>query len=466
MVPSSTSYVYISKPSSLLRIVQHLQQYPRLAIDLETYCRPEYRQQVPREFWALDPHSGGISLLTVCGDDTVPYVIDILRLENTADLTPLVELLKTREYLVAHNAKFEIKHLYQQFGHWFENFRCTEVMATLIGNASGSKYGRSRGYSLAALLRDWFNLSIEGKGVEQVSDWLPRPEGRKSEEWERKLAYAAADVRYLLPLHDCLYAVLTQPLPDPKTVANTPPCALGYAQGNVFELEMQMLVVSAQIEYWGLPCNFKLFEEFEQIITDPIYGGGEMIRVASEILEELGFKGIPSPYHDYCLPYPEQLRQLNNPKQLQKLIEKYVNSRLQESSFHLENAQRTTIQRLVEVAKAYAQAEDEEVKVQYIDDEERAAFEFILELAKESLEDTCELAAKILEYKKLQKQAGMKLSGYIHPLTGCIHSSFRQSYAATGRSASSNPNAQNINNRLRVPIELTAEKLRNSAARF
>ncbi|MFQ5483587.1 MAG: DNA polymerase, partial [Nitrospinaceae bacterium] len=53
----------------------------------------------------------------------------------------------------------------------------------------------------------------------------------------------------------------------------------------------------------------------------------------------------------------------------------------------------------------------------------------------------------MLEYRELTKLKSTyldQLTGCIHPLTGKIHTSFRQTQAATGRLASDNPNLQNI----------------------
>jgi DNA polymerase-1 len=53
----------------------------------------------------------------------------------------------------------------------------------------------------------------------------------------------------------------------------------------------------------------------------------------------------------------------------------------------------------------------------------------------------------LLEYRELTKLKSTyldQLGGFVHPRTGKIHTSFRQTQAATGRLASDNPNLQNI----------------------
>ncbi len=53
----------------------------------------------------------------------------------------------------------------------------------------------------------------------------------------------------------------------------------------------------------------------------------------------------------------------------------------------------------------------------------------------------------LLEYRQVSKLRGTyvaALPGYVHPETGCIHTSFHQAVASTGRLSSSDPNLQNI----------------------
>lgn len=57
------------------------------------------------------------------------------------------------------------------------------------------------------------------------------------------------------------------------------------------------------------------------------------------------------------------------------------------------------------------------------------------------------IAAKVLEYRSLQKLKGTYIEALpklLHPATGKLHTSFNQSITATGRLSSSNPNLQNI----------------------
>src|SRR5256714_7964352 len=58
-----------------------------------------------------------------------------------------------------------------------------------------------------------------------------------------------------------------------------------------------------------------------------------------------------------------------------------------------------------------------------------------------------EVPRLLIEYRELSKLKSTyvdALPGFIHPLTGRIHTSFNQTGAATGRLSSSDPNLQNI----------------------
>ncbi len=64
-----------------------------------------------------------------------------------------------------------------------------------------------------------------------------------------------------------------------------------------------------------------------------------------------------------------------------------------------------------------------------------------------SLAEEHPLPAKLLEYRQLSKLLSTyveSLPKLVHPQTGCVHTSYQQAVAATGRLSSTNPNLQNI----------------------
>jgi len=77
----------------------------------------------------------------------------------------------------------------------------------------------------------------------------------------------------------------------------------------------------------------------------------------------------------------------------------------------------------------------------------------------EALAPEHEIVRKVLEYRQLTKLKGTyvdALPALIHPDTGRIHTSFRQTGAATGRLSSSDPNLQNIPVKTQLGREIRA----------
>jgi DNA polymerase I-like protein with 3'-5' exonuclease and polymerase domains len=70
-----------------------------------------------------------------------------------------------------------------------------------------------------------------------------------------------------------------------------------------------------------------------------------------------------------------------------------------------------------------------------------------------------------MKYKRLEKQRSMMLSQYVNPVTGCIHSGMDQLGAATGRTSSSKPNAQQVSGRVKVLVSRPMDNLFPSSAK-
>ncbi len=112
-----------------------------------------------------------------------------------AEMTPLVELLQDTSVLkVLHACGEDLEVFQNAFGCTPFPMVDTQIMAAFLG------YGLSTGF--AALVQD--QLQVELDKSESRTDWLARPLS------EKQLAYAAADVFYLLPMYEQLVARVTQ----------------------------------------------------------------------------------------------------------------------------------------------------------------------------------------------------------------------------------------------------------------
>lgn len=462
---SKTEYFYCYRLEDYKTLLSELRESElcrAIGLDIETYTLLEYRGKF--KDGALDPHTGSISVVTIAAKTSIPIVFDLIALEKqNYDPMLLHDFIESREYVIAHRAQFEIKWLGHYFNKpFFKNFRCTMVLSNILANATGSKFGKAVGHSLKDLVRDMFNVVLKGKGEEQITDWMPRPESILSKNtvdfqndpaavsWKSKLDYAVGDVLYLIPIHDQLMPALCNPLPPSPILGgdtlNLNDEEYGLGQKEVVELEMEMLRVSATIEYNGLPTN-NLIQSFQRSIYDEVDNCGELINVMAELCEDFGLDYYEDYLSDsYIIPEKSE-KILNNPIKLKELLK---------STFKLENldsAQTATIVRLLDLLDQANKLESVN-DLEFCSEDEEQLYTGIRELENSVIVKTSEIAQKLIKYKTLKKVHGMNLAKYVNPVTKCVHSNFSQCWAATGRSASSNPNQQNIPGRCYVYIQI------------
>jgi hypothetical protein len=441
-------FVYLKEPEEYLRALSYLEPEPDPACDVETHVLQKWRG---RGGSALDPHTGRISLLTLKGRGTVPHIFDILELERRDyDRRPMYEYLRSRKKLLLFQSQFDLKFLFRHYGVFLRNAWDVRLMAKLIGNATGSKYARQMGHTLADVSRDWLDVHVFGKGSEQVSDWYPRPLTQE------KLQYAASDVMYLHDLHDMMLPVIINPLPvSPLNPNGADDKNYGLGMARTLDLEMKMCSVAAEMEYNGLPVSAALLEDIQRAIKDEETLSGRLYEVASELCEILGLPTEPCLWTEDRIPSDAAFKTLNNPVKLKILIN-------QHTRLNLDSSQTQLLTRLLDLL---AQIE-EKGEPDFVDDDEQAVYGTIANIEESvalAMSKTCSL---IVEYKKLQKLYSMDLRSYVNPCTGCIHSHLDMLGAATGRSSGSNPNPQNISARTYIEIERPFNDLFPSSANY
>jgi len=457
---SKDEFVYVTERDEYCLFVDHLESFEELAGDSETYTLPQYRHLKGAS--ALDPHTGRISVLTLQGRDDVPIVFDILLLERNGYNPQLMhDLLVSRKKLIFHNAQFDGKFLKRHYGIVPSNLWCTRLMAKLITNATGSKYGKLCGHTLADLCRDYLGINLVGKGAEQTTDWYARPDftNRESEGYKYwvfdKLKYAANDVKYLFDLHDLFLKVIYDPLPYSPILADGVEGSHGLGMSATLPLEMKMAVVAAEMEYNGLPASREIFDQIQKSIQDPSTGEGALTTVASKLCVKFGLDTEPSFWGDTKLPTQRSYKALNNPQILKELINKQV-------GLELDNSQTQVLERFIDLTEEIAK----EGATEFVDQDEEELYRQILDYSECEAVQASELAKLVIEYKQLRKLYSMDLRSHINPLTGCIHSRLDVLGAATGRSSSSGPNLQNVSARTYVEIEREREKLFPSSANY
>lgn len=455
---SNYEFNYICTIDAYVAALGALKFSPELAADTETYCLPEWEGKGGS---ALDPHTGRISVLILKGKKTVPYVFDILWLQSLGcDFTGLKDLMLSRKYLLWHNARFDLKFLYSTFGFMPENIRDTLIYSKLLGNATGSKAAQVLGHGYADLCREYLNVHIAGKKEEQTSTWyLDLPSRNlENEWWLKKIEYAANDVNYLFQLEKIMRPALVNSLPDsPLTHSSNQSPRWGLDMQKVLEIELQYVVIAAEIEYRGIGVSRPTLEAYQEGVSQ------EVKRLGAQLCVDLE---IETPIQDWSgelVPTAATLKRLRSSSGLLDAVHKALNLK------KIDNTQKATLTRLLDIIdKLYAMDNSEDkdgatvskdnLDQILIDEEEFNLFSELKLFELGSLKELCPIIHRIVEFKKYVKQEGMNLLKYINPATGRIHYTLTTIGAATNRSSCSSPNLQQVTGRVSVPMEMPLDQ--------
>jgi DNA polymerase I-like protein with 3'-5' exonuclease and polymerase domains len=451
-------FYYIDTKEKWNETYKALYGKPRLAADEETSVKDEWRG---KNVTALNVHVSQIEITTLKPDDDHPYVIDHRILWEKYGLVPdLISLLSSVGYVVGANFSFDLKALYHLYGVWVTNCRDIIVMAQMISNATGSKFGAAHGHSLYDLCRDWMNVHLEGKGEKlQGSDWgLPLSHRTlDNNHWNDKVTYAANDTEYLLPIHDQMYLVLCNPLPrTPLIPDGTDDEDFGLGMEEAFDLEMQVIPVTAQIEYNGIPASKQMLSNLQRGVED------QLEQLAYELSEyfELPMEAGLDIFDDSLYASEYAKKQLNNPVSLLEMIHHKL------SLGNLDNTQTSVLERTLEIIdKVYSErfstdSEDQEraASIEVVNDDEEDLYRQLETYEKSMIFESTPILKKIIRYRRLKKLEGMDLKKYINPATGHIHSSISQVGTSTYRFSSRSPNVQQVPGNEKLPVEIEVDE--------
>ncbi|MDJ0986727.1 MAG: HRDC domain-containing protein [Desulfobacterales bacterium] len=159
-------HLNIATYSELERFANRLAKQRIIGVDLEADSMYHFREKV--------------CLIQIATSHTTA-VIDPLQLDN---LTVLKPVFKRRDILkVFHGADYDIRSLYRDFKININNLFDTELACRFLG---------FKETGLEAVLKKRYNVRLDKKY--QRKDWSKRPLPQEM------IAYAAKDVRYLIPL--------------------------------------------------------------------------------------------------------------------------------------------------------------------------------------------------------------------------------------------------------------------------
>ena len=435
-------FIYITELPELKKLQIDLKEDVELAFDTETYVLDKWVGIVEK---ALDPFTSRVALIILQGRNSLPYCIDVIELNKVwseEDIQEFFSFLKSKEKLMAYNAKFDLKMIRATFGVILENFWDILIMVKLLTNATGSKFSNKCGASLEDVCRDYLNVKISGKGKEQISRWAVRPYSNEEsaiKTWVDKLKYGSCDTKYLFELNDKLLPVLTNPLPKTvfykNGVRGLKREDYGLNMGEVLKLEQQSIVPIAEMEWNGLPIAKKAAEKFYNNVWNSKSSQNELNRVGGELCKLLSLDyNLCSPIDsNYQIPIKHSV--LRNPVNLKAKISKATD-------LDLDNVQKSQISRLLDIfqeLEKYKEAQESDTETQEISwssEEEYERWQELEDLARGDLKEYSKLFSLILKYKELDKVNGMSLLSYINPETGRIHCNFSQLGASTSRLSS------------------------------
>jgi ribonuclease D len=160
------SFLIIDSTSKLEKFADRLNKQKIIGVDLEADSMYHFKEKV--------------CMIQIATQQTTA-VIDPLRIKNLSVLKPVFRRADIQK--IFHGADYDVRSLYRDFSISVNNLFDTELACRFLG------YSES---GLEAVLKKRFKVRLNKKY--QRKDWSKRPLP------EAMIAYAAEDVKYLLPL--------------------------------------------------------------------------------------------------------------------------------------------------------------------------------------------------------------------------------------------------------------------------
>ncbi len=341
----------------------------------------------------LDPYVNDLLLFQVkLGDDCFVFNVGKLGYDF---LRYCIEILNPQTTkFIFHNAKFDIKFIFEKTGILLENVHDTMYCETLINSGVGEVL-----YSLSRLTNKYCSVDLE---KDTRGDFLDKKPGDDFS--EQQILYASLDVLYL----EEIYRKQTQLISNSR-------------MDKVLELEMGLIPVIGRMELNGTLLDKVLWRE----LTDKSEKSAGILR---DKFKQVLFSYIKFPQINSAYELADRLAIPVNAKILRRSLESIT-----DPSLVRDWALRT-----------FNPSSHKQVKAG-------------LRLAGIRAEDTNEKTLRLLpphpaidslldlrEMEKLASTYGENFLSLINPVTGRIHTDYINIGTATGRLASRGPNLQNI----------------------
>ena len=434
--------------ATLEECYDYLKDKQFLGIDIETTRKfPDRIEKKKGEVFrgGLDPYLSKIVMLQIGNFERV-FVIDVRDFSNEelSDITGLLDYNSNITF-IGQNLKFEQKHLKHNYGINFKRVIDIMIQEMCLYN------GLSRSFSLAGMAKEYLGVKsvtdfslfdLEAKATMDdefllQNEYLLTPfeiadteQIDKSTRMEfvtigdkpftsKQILYGADDIIY--PLLIAERQMLGRQLVNGEV----------YKPTKLFKLENQMLLVNADMELNGMPFDPEVWKAIEK---DKHKEYDERVEILNKYIEQFYPKFVEEPnlfdFHRRCKI------EWGSSKQVIQLF-RFLDICPQEFSKSTKRMDYTVgavaLQKIIpnDYKKAYLNQKwigfETDSDGRFIEDHERLILAYLLMKRSEQAVTTF----------------GLDWLRYVHPITGRIHSNFRQ-ILNSGRMASSAPNIQNI----------------------
>ncbi len=217
-------YTYANTDSLIEKKLEELEDYKKVAVDIET-SGAEKKD-------ALDPRKGDIRLIQICNSEHQVLVIDWFKISDTHKMKVKKFLEDKNRLKIFHNAKFDIKFLAME-GIFITNVLDTMILASVL------EAGAQKKFALAEVVLRHLGISLNKD--EQVSDWGADTLSKD------QIKYSAIDAAILIPLSDVLVSeIKTNSLQD------------------TFDIEMKALYGVIEMELNGIEVDVEKINLLKQ----------------------------------------------------------------------------------------------------------------------------------------------------------------------------------------------------------
>ena len=342
----------------------------------------------------LDCHSDKLILLQLKVSGEI-FILNCIKLSKDVVINVIKSLIVKQRLLVAHNAKFDIKFLYNFSGLLITNIHDTMTTEVLLNSGIGQTL-----YSLQDLALVYVG---EHLNKEVRNEFIGKVDGNVT---ENGIHYSAEDVNYLIDIYEKQMVRIKEAKEE-----------------KVYKIEFDVLPVIAMMEYQGISLDIEKWRKLTELATEVMIAKDTELR--DTILKDTLKKANPKTALEFArvLAIPVTTKKLT--KELEEITD--VNFMMTWFREHFNThspKQMLTVLNLLGVDVSNTN-----------------------EKTIEKVKDKHPVIQILLDYRGYAKQIenyGENIINLINPVTNKLHTEYLDIGAVTGRLSSRNPNLQNI----------------------